>query len=191
MIPLKSNFDNENIHRKELMEKSLKSYASKNELFPVVNSDELLTYVLLSTSSSASSSPRLYIVDVRTQDERNISYIPSSISQEEFEKIDDKITRGANLIIPYCTIGLRSGNYCQILARKGYDIKKLKNGAGIISWSYIDRPLVRMEEGVEVETKKVHCFGNEWKLMLNTNYEPVVFSTWSFFWYGILELLKG
>ena len=184
--------NDENIRRKESTEKILRSYAAKNGRFSVLDSDELLKYIPPSPSSSSTVSPSgLYIVDVRTPEERNTSYIPSSISQLEFEKLDDKVTRDANLIISYCTIGLRSGNYCQELADKGYNIKKLKNGAGIISWSHVDGPLVRLDEkGIEVETKKVHCFGNEWKAMLNTKYDPVVFSTPKFLWFGIAELLK-
>ena len=194
---MKSSNDNDsdNTRRKKLTVESLEFYAAKNERFPVAHAEELLTYVLLSTSSSSSttvtSTSSLYIIDVRTKEERNISYIPSSISQEDFEKLDDNVRKSARLIIPYCTIGLRSGNYCARLAENGYEITKLKNGAGIISWSHIDGPLVRVEKGVEVDTKKVHCFGSPWKLMLNTNYEPVVFSTWNLFWFGISQLLQG
>ena len=96
------------------------------------------------------------VVDVRTDEERAVSIIPGSISQQAFE------TRLADLedrtIVTYCTIGYRSGLYADELRRQGWKVHNLKGS--ILAWTHSGRTLERDGR----PTRRVHVFGSKWNL---------------------------
>jgi len=61
------------------------------------------------------ASPEVLLVDVRKEAERNVSTIPGAVSSEALEA-DVKGLAAGKLVIPFCTIGGRSGTYCQKLS---------------------------------------------------------------------------
>ena len=57
------------------------------------------------------------LVDVRSDDEREVSTLPGAISQKEFEKDPDRFA--GREVVTYCTIGYRSGRYTEKLVAEG------------------------------------------------------------------------
>ena len=100
---------------------------------------------------------RTVIVDVRTPKERAVSFIPASISQSDFESNLAKYEGGT--IIAYCTIGYRSAQFAQTLAKKGIEVHNLKGG--ILSWINSGFPLVDQVG----PTRKVHVYGRKWNIV--------------------------
>ena len=71
---------------------------------------EVMTTAELKELLEADVPMPMILVDVRTEAERNISYIPGSIFINDFEKMDwTKDIKECTMIITYCTIGYRSG----------------------------------------------------------------------------------
>ena len=96
------------------------------------------------------------VVDVRTDEERAVSIIPGSISQQEFEtRIADLEGR---LIVTYCTIGYRSGLYADELRLRGWEVLNLKGS--VLSWTHSGRTLESQGE----PTRRVHVYGSKWDL---------------------------
>lgn len=101
------------------------------------------------------SSDRVVLVDVRREEEREWSWIPGSITREEFEQGDF----GGRRVVAYCTIGYRSGKYAEHLRKQRIDAYNLE--AGILGWVHDFRPVER--DGVE--TRDVHVYGRQWSLV--------------------------
>jgi sodium/bile acid cotransporter 7 len=104
------------------------------------------------------------IVDVRSDEEREVSMIPGAISREEFEKHPDRFT--GREVVTYCTIGYRSGRYTQKLVGKGWDAHNLRGS--IVSWTHVGGEL---EQGGS-PTRRVHVYGKTWNLVAE-GYEAV------------------
>ncbi|GMV90880.1 MAG: hypothetical protein AMXMBFR82_06580 [Candidatus Hydrogenedentota bacterium] len=100
----------------------------------------------------------MVLVDVRTEDEREISGIPDAISKAKFEQYEDAYAD--KTIVTYCTIGYRSGIYAETLREKGLDARNLRGS--ILSWVHEGRPVVDPEGA---ETRRVHIYGPEWNLL--------------------------
>ncbi len=98
------------------------------------------------------------VVDVRTLVERQISIIPDSISEAEFET---NTGRYKNLtVIAYCTIGYRSGLYVKKLREKGFDAFNLKGG--VLAWAHARQIFVDFHGK---KTNQVHVYGQKWDLL--------------------------
>jgi rhodanese-related sulfurtransferase len=97
------------------------------------------------------------LVDVREQKEIEISIIPGAITKQEFEL--KKETYKNKMIIPYCTIGLRSTIYTEKLLKEGFNAKNLKGG--ILSFAHAGFQFLKDGK----ETKEVHVFGEAWDLL--------------------------
>lgn len=96
------------------------------------------------------------VVDVRTDEERQVSMIPGAISQQEFERHRDELA--GREVVTYCTIGYRSGLYAEELLAEGW---KAENLAGsILAWTHAGLPLVHDGE----PTRRVHVYGERWNL---------------------------
>lgn len=104
------------------------------------------------------------LVDVRGDEEREVSMIPGAISQEEFEKHPDRFT--GREVVTYCTIGYRSGRYTQKLVGKGWDAHNLRGS--IVSWTHVEGEL----EHDGSPTRRVHVYGRAWNLVAE-GYEAV------------------
>ena len=178
--------------RREVAVTNLAKFVAKNPNIPVRKTRDLVHRLQHSINLQD-----LVLVDVRTNEERQVSFLPHSISIEEFEALDhDDLMKRDVEVVTYCTLGLRSGNYAQALIEKNF--KNVYNSEGVIMWSHDSGglPLVctSKNEGkweCDLEnTMKVHCFGSEWERMLNVDgkYEGVIFSSASFLWYGLRAL---
>ncbi len=106
----------------------------------------------------------LILVDVRSPEERAVSFIPGAITTEEFERDLQKYQDST--IVAYCTIGYRSGKYAQKMQQQGVQVLNLEGS--LLAWSHIQGRLINAT-GV---TKKVHVFGRQWQLT-SEDYEPV------------------
>lgn len=136
------------------------------------------------------SESNMILVDVRSREERAVSMVPGAITSEEFEsliKCNPEMDKSM-LIIPYCTIGYRSGKYGSALIRD-HGFKNVRNGEGIVLWTYAEgSSLVRKKDGIEESTHKVHTFGSAWDLAAD-KYSTVQFGTFSFIYQGLSALL--
>ena len=104
------------------------------------------------------------LVDIRTPQEMKVSMIIGAISQEEFEREQEKYRH--NIIVTYCTIGDRSGMYAKKLQEQGFQVFNFKGS--ILSWSHAGGKLVN-SQGI---TNRVHIHGKKWKLAAE-NYQAV------------------
>ncbi len=106
----------------------------------------------------------LVLVDVREPRERQVSTLPGAISQEEFEA--DPQRYRSSLVVPYCTIGLRSGLYGQQLQQQGFQVRNLAGSA--LAWAHAD--LLFEHQGQP--TRRLHVYSPDWN-MLPRGYEAV------------------
>ena len=90
------------------------------------------------------------IVDVRSKAETDVSMIPGALTKSEFEKTANQ--HQGKLVIAYCTIGVRSGNYADSLIRKGWKAWNYKGS--ILDWCANKLPLINNGQ----ETNKVHTY---------------------------------
>jgi len=104
------------------------------------------------------------LVDVRKPEEQAVSMIPGAIPASEFDAraATDKV------VVAYCTIGYRSGEWVEAQREAGVDAKNFKGS--VLAWSHAGGPFVTPSGE---PTKKVHVYGKLWDL-LRSDYE----STW-------------
>ena len=105
------------------------------------------------------------LVDVREPHERRVSMLPGAITKEDFER--DSARYRSWLVVPYCTIGLRSGLYTRELRGRGFEVRNLAGSA--LAWAHAGLPF----ETSGKATRRVHVFNGDWNL-LPRGYEPVV-----------------
>ncbi len=106
------------------------------------------------------------IVDVREEEEQNVSMIKGAITEKNFKK--NRHLYKDKKVISYCTIGYRSGIFAKEFQEKGYDTFNLKGG--VLLWSHEDKVFIKDNK----ETKKVHVYGKEWNLA-KSGYETTYF----------------
>lgn len=104
------------------------------------------------------------LVDTRTEEERMVSILPGAISKAAYEENPD--AHKQKIIIPYCTIGARSGKYAKELVDRGIPVKNLKGS--ILSWAHAGY----LFEKDGAPSRKAHVYGATWDL-LPEGYEPV------------------
>ena len=124
----------------------------KNNYFPKVPSftvEELMNKM---------DDRNLVIVDVRSPEERSVSFIPTSITKEEYEKNKGKY--GDVNIITYCTIGYRSGLYAKKLRERKINARNLKGG--VLAWAHHRNHFTDKEGRTK---KKIHIYGKDWALV--------------------------
>ena len=104
------------------------------------------------------SNDNYVFVDIREENEKNISIIPGAISFDNFEKdVEDYLDKK---IIAYCTIGNRSGQYVKVLDNKNIDAYNLIGG--ILLWVHDGGEVVSPAGNI---TKKVHVSRPRWNLL--------------------------
>lgn len=115
--------------------------------------------------------PRALLVDCRTADERAVSTIPGAVSRDEFERGGGPAAalREGRCVVPYCTVGLRSGNYALDLQRRHGGLE-VRNSEGILLWSIDGGGL----ECGGAPTSRLHAFGPEFAVV-RRGVEPVLF----------------
>ena len=81
---------------------------------------------------------KFVLIDVRSSREMSVSIIPGAISQAEFERDIDKYQ--GLVVIPYCTIGGRCGEFSRRLADAGWTVRSYRGS--IVDWVKSEQPLV-------------------------------------------------
>ncbi|GAB5363515.1 hypothetical protein AAMO2058_000889700 [Amorphochlora amoebiformis] len=125
-------------------------------------------------NSLVKNGENVLFVDIRTKEERDVSFIPGSIDEEKFWTMDLKALKNTH-IVSYCTIGFRSGLFAQKLKNKG--LEHVYNSEGIVLWTHDSevKLIHKNKNGKEEPAKKVHVYGASWDLASN-KYETVKFS---------------
>ena len=105
------------------------------------------------------SGRKVVLIDVRSTAEMEVSVLPGAIGADEFgrrycsspEEYHDAV------LIPYCTIGFRSGLFCRrLLAGEfGPPAPDVRNGEGVVLWSF---DVGAFEGGA----RALHVYGSEW-----------------------------
>ncbi|SBO44123.1 rhodanese-like domain-containing protein [Cyanobium sp. NIES-981] len=101
--------------------------------------------------------PQLVLVDVRELRERAVSILPGAISVEVFERQKERYR--SSLVVPYCTIGLRSGLYGRRLIREGFRTRNL--AGSLLAWAHAGLPLEHQGR----PTRRAHVFSPGWNLL--------------------------
>ena len=83
--------------------------------------------------------------------------IANAITKDEYES--NREAYSDVLVIPYCTIGSRSGKYAKKLMERGIAVKNMRGAA--LGWAHTG--LAFEQRGTP--TKKVHVFGDAWSLL--------------------------
>jgi len=106
--------------------------------------------------SKLQQNEKVILVDVRMPEEQKVSMIPGAVTKEIFEvEILPNLVDEANtaketcpLVVPYCTVGYRSGMYCRELTRTHkLDKQNVMNGEGVIMWTFDAGALARPLSG--------------------------------------------
>lgn len=105
------------------------------------------------------------LVDVREPHERLVSMLPGAITWEDFERNSARYR--SSLVVPYCTIGVRSGHYTRTLRNQGFEARNLAGSA--LAWAHAGLPF----EAEGKATRRVHVYDAGWNLLPH-GYVPVV-----------------
>lgn len=87
--------------------------------------------------SKLSDGEKLFLLDVRTNEEYRENHIPQSISlplQQLKSNIEKIVSSKDAEIVLYCQSGTRAAEGCRLLSAMGYT--NIKNMGGIMSWKY-------------------------------------------------------
>ena len=126
---------------------------------------EITVKELLRLSEQVPANKRPILIDCRTPDEIAVSIIPGALSKREFEA--NRAAYKDKILVPYCTIGYRSGIFTKQLRDQGMDARNLKGG--VLSWALAGRLFVAADGA---ETRRVHVYGAKWNL-IPAGYEGV------------------
>ncbi len=97
------------------------------------------------------------LVDVRSEREMEVSILPTAISKAEFEENIEEY-RG-RIVIPYCMVGGRCGEFSKKLAEAGWKVKSYRGS--IIEWAQNKQPLVTANGE---PTTRIHTNGKKFDL---------------------------
>ena len=131
------------------MESMYEGYRSEFEAVPEVTATELKGML---------EGGDIVLVDARAEAERAVSIIPGAISKEAF---DPKAAEG-KVVVAYCTIGYRSGEWAEAQRAEGVDARNFRGS--VLAWSHIGGPFVTP---AGEPTNKVHVYGALWDLLRN------------------------
>lgn len=111
------------------------------------------------------SSADFVLVDVRSDAETNVSVIPGAITQKSFEENADQ--HAEKLVVAYCTVGVRSGDYAKRLSDQGWTVRNYEGS--ILQWVRAGLPLVTLNGK---PTRQVHSYSDQYSVP--DGYEQVV-----------------
>ena len=97
------------------------------------------------------------VVDVRSNAEINVSVIPGAITKAQYEK--NRQQYQGRLVIPYCTVGGRSGAYAKQLAKAGVQVKNYQGS--ILKWVDAGLPVVTLDGK---PTNRVHTYSDRYRI---------------------------
>lgn len=115
-------------------------------------------------SGEPAPNPTFILVDVRSEAEYSVSMIPGAITKAQYER--DQKNYSGRTVIPYCTVGGRSGQYAAKLAAKGVKVQNFKGS--ILAWCEKQLPLVTPKGDA---TKRVHIYSSRYQVP--KIYDPV------------------
>lgn len=101
--------------------------------------------------------PSFVLVDVRSEKEIDVSIIPGAITKTQYKK--DAAKYQDKLVIPYCTVGGRSGAYAKQLAKGGVKVKNYQGS--ILKWVDAGLPLVTLDGQ---STNRVHTYSDRYQI---------------------------
>lgn len=155
-----------NEEKKRIARQLLASYASKFDI-NVISTTEIMNL--------RRRNEEIILVDVRDKDEMDVSVIPGSISKEKFLQDYELSLSKSHLIVPYCTIGYRSGVFATELRARGFT--NVSNGEGVLLWTFDQENLVTTDlEGNQVITQNVHTYHDSFNYIAD-NYNAVYYPT--------------
>lgn len=119
------------------------------------------------------------IVDVRTREERDVSFIPGSVTPSEV-KLHLHPAQPIRPVVSVCTVGLRAGIWAKEFARNERYTGPVYVSEGILLHAFDGGELVRRESddsGNDVyrRVNSLHCFANYFRFSPD-GWETVVFS---------------
>ncbi len=135
----------------------------RQRLFPAVPDISVAAWD--AAAAPAGPGQPLLLVDVRAAHEQAVSMLPGAIGRQAFERERERYRE--HLIVPYCTIGLRSGLYARQLIEEGFAARNLAGSA--LAWAHAGLAF----EADGKPTRRVHVYGADWNL-LPAGYEPVL-----------------
>ncbi|MCP4891031.1 MAG: rhodanese-like domain-containing protein [Planctomycetaceae bacterium] len=100
------------------------------------------------------------VVDVRSNAETSVSVIPGAITKAQYEK--NRRQYQGRLVIPYCTVGGRSGAYAKQLAKSGVRVKNYQGS--ILKWVDAGLPVVTLDGK---PTNRVHTYSDRYRIPAN------------------------
>jgi len=169
--------------------------------FPTI---PIITYSQCLALVEDKKTERVVFIDVRSHEEREVSMLPGAISRSDFEclALDPQAEAQQGLVlVPYCTIGFRSGEYSAALLATGWDNGRVYNGAGVVPFSY--EPGFRLvsrarsaasirdtaDRAGEEATMQVHVFSCQWDVA-HPEYEAHTFDALHSLFQGAMHLLR-
>jgi rhodanese-related sulfurtransferase len=107
------------------------------------------------SSKNAANDTNFVLVDVRSDEEVQVSVIPGAITKAQYEKDREKYQ--GKTVIAYCTVGGRSARYASDLAKQGTPVKNFKGS--ILEWVNAELPLVTLDGK---PTNRVHLYSDRY-----------------------------
>ena len=146
--------------KKTAKERTLEMYAEYRKSFAGIEE------YMPETGIKQFNDKNIVFVDVRKEQEIDVSILHGAITKEEFlkdiEKYKDKT------VVAYCTIGYRSGEFASEMQKKGVKVYNL--AAGILGWLHAGGTIYDSRGPV----KRVHVYGEKWECAPE-GYETVTF----------------
>ncbi|MEZ4779725.1 MAG: rhodanese-like domain-containing protein [Flavobacteriaceae bacterium] len=138
------------------------------EHFLNVHTEKKIPYVSVTEARMFQLQDNALFLDARERKEYEVSAIPSAkfIGYSTFssEDITKNIANKDQLIIVYCSLGIRSSNIAKKLKNLGFSNVKNLYG-GIFEWKNNGYPVLNSEGE---ETEKVHTFSKAWEKYLES-----------------------
>lgn len=152
----------ENDRRKAEIERLFEEFAPKFPGAPEITAEQLRRDI-------TSGVKPVVLVDVRTEDEQDVSVIKSALRKSEFEARKEEF-RQSHVVVAYCTIGYRSGEYVEKLRADNFDARNLRGS--VLAWTHAGGEL---ETRDGAKTRRVHVYGKSWDLAAE-DHESVFFA---------------
>ena len=163
--------DEEVKRRQSKCQASCMLYMGRIPEVPIISAREALEL------KNTSQDNVVVLIDVRSCPEQRTSMIRGALTQEEFDaKVKASELPPGAILIPYCTIGYRSGQFGKRL-QKQFPESTVKNHEGILMHTYTSESLVkRGSEGEQdSEATVVHTHSYPWSSMQHPRYSQVYF----------------
>jgi rhodanese-related sulfurtransferase len=133
----------------EVAEKLTADIAAK-----IAKEDQITIDLFKQIQASKAALMSIVLVDVRSENETNVSVIPGAITKAQFEAEPNKY-KGKTAIC-YCLSGGRSGKYVKQLKSK--DVAAVDLKGSMLGWCEAHLPLTTLDGK---PTKRVNVYGNK------------------------------